>query len=88
MKNVNIVCTSKPGDGLFHYSYEHCCFLNDLGISAKLIVIPNKKHTIQDYIDAINECYTKFENIVFNDYMPRSDDTTLIMGKYVDTCIP
>ena len=81
MKNVNIVCTSKPGDGLFHYSYEHCCFLNDLGISAKLIVIPNKKHTIQDYIDAINECYTKFENIVFNDYMPRSDDTTLIMGR-------
>ena len=78
---VNIVCTSKPGDGLFHYSYEHCCFLNDLGISAKLIVIPNKKHTIQDYIDAINECYTKFENIVFNDYMPRSDDTTLIMGR-------
>ena len=81
MKNVNIVCTSKPGDGLFHYSYEHCCFLNALGISAKLIVIPNKKHTIQDYIDAINECYTKFENIVFNDYMPRSDDTTLIMGR-------
>ena len=81
MKNLNIVCTSKPGDGLFHYSYEHCCFLNDLGISAKLIVIPNKKHTIQDYIDAINECYTKFENIVFNDYMPRSDDTTLIMGR-------
>ena len=81
MKNVNIVCTSKPGDGLFHYSYEHCCFLNDLGISAKLIVIPNKKHTIQDYIDAINECYTKFENIVFNDYMPRSDEVTLIMGR-------
>ena len=78
---INLVCTSKPGDGLFHYSYEHCCFLNDLGISAKLIVIPNKKHIIQDYIDAINECYTKFENIVFNDYMPRSDDTTLIMGR-------
>lgn len=78
---INIVCTSKPGDGLFHYSYEHCCFLNDLGISAKLIVIPNKKHIIQDYIDAINECYTKFENIVFNDYMPRSDDVTLIMGR-------
>ncbi len=78
---INLVCTSKPGDGLFHYSYEHCCFLNDLGISAKLIVIPNKKHIIQDYIDAINECYTKFENIVFNDYMPRSDDVTLIMGR-------
>ena len=81
MKNVNLVCTSKPGDGLFHYSYEHCCFLNDLGINAKLIIIPNKKHTEQDYIDAINECYIKCENLVFNDYMPRSDDITLIMGR-------
>jgi|TARA_B110000444_G_scaffold261549_1_gene315103 hypothetical protein len=81
MKTVNIVCTSKPGDGLFHYSYEYCCFLNDLGINAKLIIIPNKKHIEQDYIDAINECYIKFENIVFNVYMPRSDDITLIMGR-------
>ena len=81
MKNVNIVCTSKPGDGLLHYSYEYCCFLNDLGVNAKLIIIPNKKHTEQDYIDAINECYIKFENIIFNNYMPRSDDITLIMGR-------
>ena len=81
MKNVNIVCTSKPGDGLLHYSYEYCCFLNDLGVNAKLIIIPNKKHTQQDYIDAINECYIKFENIIFNNYMPRSDDVTLIMGR-------
>ena len=81
MKNVNIVCTSKPGDGLLHYSYEYCCFLNDLGINAKLIIIPNKKHTEQDYIDAINECYIKCENIIFNSYDPRSDDITLIMGR-------
>ena len=81
MKNVNIVCTSKPGDGLLHYSYEHCCFLNDLGINTKLIIVKNKKHTDQDYIDAINECYTKFENIIFDDYMPKSDDITLIMGR-------
>ena len=85
MKNVNIVCTSKPGDGLFHYSYEHCCFLNDLGIPTKLIIIPNKKHTEQDYIDAINESYTKCENIIFNDYMPKSDDVTLIMGRSMIT---
>ena len=81
MKNVNIVCTSKPVDGLLHYSYEYCCFLNDLGINAKLIIIPNKKHTEQDYIDAINECYIKCENIIFNSYDPRSDDITLIMGR-------
>jgi len=81
MKNVNIVCTSKPGDGLLHYSYEYCCYLNEIGISSKLIIICNKKHTQQDYINAINECYIKFENIVFDDYIPNTNDVTLIMGR-------
>jgi hypothetical protein len=55
MKNVNIVCTSKPGDGLLRYSYEHCCYLNslDLGINASLIIIPNKDFTQEDYIAAL-----------------------------------
>ena len=44
MKNkVNIVCTSKPGDGLLHYSYEHCSYLNDLGINTKLIIVTHPK---------------------------------------------
>ena len=68
MKNVNLVCTSKPGDGLFHYSYEHCCYLNDQGINAKLIIIHNKKHTEQDYIDAIYESYSKYENVILNNF--------------------
>ena len=46
MRKVNIVCTSKTGDGS-HYSYEHCCFLNDLGIKVKIIIITNHKHTEQ-----------------------------------------
>ena len=81
MKNVNIVCTSKPGDGLLHYSYEHCCFLNDLGINAKLIIVRNHKFTQQDYINALNECYVKYENVVFDFYTPTSNDITLIMGR-------
>ena len=81
MKNVNLVCTSKPGDGLFHYSYEHCCYLNDQGINAKLIIIPNKKHTEQDYIDAIYESYSKYENVIFNNFISHSNDITLIMGR-------
>ena len=64
MKNVNIVCTAKPGDGLLHYSYEHCCFLNDLGVKAKLIIIRDHRFSEQSYINALNECYVKYENVV------------------------
>ena len=81
MKNVNIVCTSKPGDGLLHYSFEHCCFLNDLGINAKLIIVRHHKFTSQDYLNALNECYKKVENVIFDYYTPSSNDITLIMGR-------
>ena len=87
MKNVNIVCTSKPGDGLLRYSYEHCCYLNELGlgIEAKLIIIPNKKHTQQDYIDALKEQYIKIENVYFDFYIPKANDVTLVMGRSMIT---
>ena len=81
MKNVNIVCTSKPGDGLLHYSYEHCCFLNDLGINARLIIVRDPRFTRQTYLNAINECYIKNENVVFDFFTPSSNDITLIMGR-------
>ena len=81
MKNVNIVCTAKPGDGLLHYSYEHCCFLNDLGVKAKLIIIRDHRFSQQSYINALNECYVKYENVVFDLYTPTSNDLTLIMGR-------
>ena len=81
MKNVNIVCTAKPGDGLLHYSYEHCCFLNDLGVKAKLIIIRDHRFSEQSYINALNECYVKYENVVFDFYTPTSNDITLIMGR-------
>ena len=81
MKNVNIVCTAKPGDGLLHYSYEHCCFLNDLGVKAKLIIIRDHRFSQQSYINALNECYVKYENVIFDFYTPTSNDLTLIMGR-------
>jgi len=81
MKTVNIVCTSKPGDGLFHYSYEHCCHLNSIGIKSQLVILTHHKFSQQDYINAINECYIKYENVVFNFYTPSSNDITLILGR-------
>jgi len=81
MKNVNIVCTTKPGDGLLHYSYEHCCFLNDLGVNAKLIIVRDHRFSEQSYINALNKSYIKFENVVFDFYTPTSNDITLIMGR-------
>ena len=50
---VNIVCTGKPGDGLLRYSYEHCCYLNSVGIESQVVIIPNPKFTKEDYIKAI-----------------------------------
>jgi len=81
MKTVNIVCTSKPGDGLLHYSYEHCCYLNSIGIKSQLIILTHHHFSQQDYINAINECYIKYENVVFNFYTPSSNDITLILGR-------
>ena len=81
MKNVNIVCTTKPGDGLLHYSYEHCCFLNSLGINAKLIIVRNQNFSEKDYINALNECYIKYENVIFDFYTPTANDISLIMGR-------
>ena len=81
MKTVNIVCTSKPGDGLLHYSYEHCCYLNSIGIKSQLIILTHHHFSQQDYINAINECYIKYENVVFDFYTPSSNDITLILGR-------
>ena len=81
MKTVNIVCTSKPGDGLLHYSYEHCCYLNSIGIKSQLIILTHHHFSQQDYINAINECYIKYENMVFDFYTPSSNDITLILGR-------
>lgn len=79
--NLNIVCTSKPCDGLLYYSYEYCSYLNSMGISAKVLVVCNRKFCPADYIAAIKNKYVHCENIEFDNVIPANDDVTLIMGR-------
>ena len=84
MKKVNILCTSKPCDGLLYYSYEYCCYLNSIGVTANLIIITNPKFSEENYCESIKEKYTTFENIIINDII---DDNTpiLVMGRSMIT---
>ena len=82
---INIVCTGKPGDGLLRYSYEHCCYLNSLGIKSQCIIIPNPDHTNKDYIKSIKDQYKTYENIIFNDYTPTTNEITLVLGRSMIT---
>ena len=84
---INILCTSKPGDGLFYYSYEHCHYLNSVGIKSQVVVIPHPKFKKEDYINSVKEKYIVCENITFNHkctvriFGPSKNDITLIMGR-------
>ena len=84
---VNIVCTGKPGDGLLRYSYEHCCYLNSVGIESQVVIIPNPKHTKEDYIKAIKDQYKTYENVVFDHYTPTTDEITLVLGRSMITSV-
>ena len=81
---INIVCTSKPGDGLLRYSYEHNCALNSLGIKTQLVIIPNPKHTKEEYIKSIRDQYKNYKNVVF-DCTPNKEDITLVLGRSMIT---
>jgi len=78
---INIVCTSKPGDGLLHYSYEHCSYLNSIGLKCQLVIITHKNFNKEDYTNSIKESYITYENVIFDEYTPTSNDITLIMGR-------
>ena len=82
---INIVCTGKPGDGLLRYSYEHCCYLNSLGSKSQCIIIPNPDHTNEHYIKSITDQYKTYENIIFNDYTPTTNEITLVLGRSMVT---
>ena len=85
MNKVNIVCTRKPGDGLLRYSYEHCCYLNSIDIKSQLIIIPNPKHTKEEYIKSIEDQYTTCNNIVLDNYIPTANEITLVLGRSMIT---
>ena len=84
---INIVCTSKPGDGLLCYSYEHCCYLNSIGIDAQLVIITHYNFSKKHYIDAITEKYKTCTNIIFDFYTPESNDITFILGRSMLTLL-
>ena len=79
--SVIIAYTGKPCDGLFYYSYEHCCFLNSMGIDAKLIIISYPQSERKEYIDALKSKYIDYKNVEFDEYYPSSNDITLVMGR-------
>ena len=78
---INILCTSRPADGLFCYSYEYCNYLNSIGITSQVVVITHPKSKQKDYIESINEKYIVYENVVFDYYIPEQNDICLIMGR-------
>ena len=82
MTRLNVIVTSKPGDGLMHYSFEQVQYLNDLGINAKLIIIPHYRFTKETYIEALTEKYIHFKHVYF-DY--EEADVNLIMGRSMIT---
>jgi hypothetical protein len=74
---MNIVCTSKPCDGLFHYSYEYASILN-----CPLIVITHPDFTEQDYINTIKFKYNNEIEVIFDDLEPGN---TIILGRSMMT---
>lgn len=84
-QTINILCTSKPVDGLLYYSYEYCSYLNSVGIPAKTIIICHHNFTQTDYINTIGKKYIHCNNIYFDADTTNSNDITLIMGRSMMT---
>jgi hypothetical protein len=82
---LNIICTSKPVDGLLYYSYEYCTHLNSLGIDTKLIIVCHRRFSKETYINAITNKYIHYQNVIFDDFTPARNDITLIMGRSMMT---
>ena len=78
---INIVVTSKPVDGLLHYSYEYCCQLNDNGIQAKVVIVPRGKYLFEDYVESLNKKYIYVTNVEGEEYWPEADDVSMILGR-------
>lgn len=81
MVKVNIVCTSKPCDGLLYYSYEHCTYLRSIGIDAQVVCVPHPRGIVSEYRNALIRKYGHANNVIVNNYLPKNDEITLIMGR-------
>lgn len=82
---INIVCTSKPVDGLLYYSYEYCSYLNDHGIAAQVVIICHRNFLKKDYVDAITNKYIHYKNVIFDVIEPTEADITIVMGRSMIT---
>jgi hypothetical protein len=82
---INIVCTSKPVDGLLYYSYEYCSLLNDQGLDARVIIVCHRNFTPDEYIKTIKNKYIHCKNIIFNNYTLDENDVVLVMGRSMIT---
>ena len=80
---INIVCTAKPCDGLFYYSYEYTQYLNSIGVKTDMVVITHPWFGIEDYFNSITQKYNAFENVIFDDF--DNVGHTLIMGRSMMT---
>jgi sulfatase maturation enzyme AslB (radical SAM superfamily) len=82
---LNIVCTSKPCDGLLYYSYEYCSHLNEEGIRAQVYVITHRDFTSGDYTESLSDKYIHCKDIVFNNEYIADNSITMIMGNSMMT---
>lgn len=82
---INIVVTSKPVDGLLHYSYEYCCLLNKSGVEANLVIITRGNYQQQHYIRCLEKKYRYVKNVTINDYYAEEDSVSLILGRSMIT---
>ena len=79
----NILCTSKPGDGLLYYSYEYCCYMNSIGIDTQLVIIPHPGFNRHHYDNVIKSKYTIYENVTYD--CDDWSDVTIVMGRSLIT---
>jgi hypothetical protein len=82
---INIVCTSKPVDGLLYYSYEYSSYLNAMGIPARVVIVSHRHFDKKDYINAITNKYIHCESVLIDSFVPADEDVTLIMGRSMIT---
>lgn len=90
---VNILCTSKPCDGLLYYSYEYFRALGKVIEDVNLIIIPRKGYTKQNYIDSLSSKYNDIspdldanlpiDKIYFDYFIPDDEDITLVLGRNI-----
>jgi len=83
MQKLNILCTSKPCDGLLYYSYEYTQYIKSLGIDVDLIIVTHPKFSEKSYIKSIESKYKKFDSVIFDDI--DDDGVTLVMGRSMIT---